>query len=71
MFKKPAVMYVLVNYSLLIWSIWSTPPLAPVTDQNKPAVWAATRSGVNSFKTMNTLTFHLVSSLQTIRFSVL
>ena len=40
MFKKPAVVY--VNYSLLIWSSWSTPPLAPVTDQNKPAVWAAT-----------------------------
>ena len=33
---------VYVNYSLLIWSSWSAPPLAPVTDQNKPAVWAAT-----------------------------
>ena len=40
MFKKPTVLY--VNYSLLIWLSWSTPPLAPVSDQNNQAVWAAT-----------------------------
>ena len=36
-----------INYSLLIWSSCSTPPLAPVTGQKELAVWAA-RSGVNT-----------------------
>ena len=39
-FTNPAVMY--VNSPVLLCSSYSTPPLAPLTDRNKPAVWAAT-----------------------------
>ena len=31
-----------VNSPVLLCSSYSTPPLAPLTDRNKPAVWAAT-----------------------------
>ena len=31
-----------VNSPVLLRSSYSTPPLAPLTDRNKPAVWAAT-----------------------------
>ena len=39
-FTNPAVMY--INSPVLLCSSYSTPPLAPLTDRNKPAVWAAT-----------------------------